>query len=634
MLRIGIVGVGPRGLSVLERLVANARAHPGPPAVVELFEPRGFGSGQVWRTDQPPALIMNIVASQITAFADDTVPMSGPVRPGPSLYGWAVALAAGRIPGRYPPEVLDQARRTGPGSYCRRSFYGHYLEWAHREVLRRAPARLTVRGHHTRIVAVTDTPQGRQRLTCEKGRTFDVDQLVLATGHTGVHPTGEEAALARFAARTGGRYQRPASPADTDLDALEPGRPVLVRGLGLSFFDHMALLTTGRGGTFTREAGGRLRYLPSGDEPRLVCGSRRGIPLHGRADNEKGDGRHEPVFLTTAAVDALRERARPAGGLDFRRDCWPLIAKEVETVYYTRLVAEAASPATAQEFHALYVTAPWSGDAERQILRKFHLPEHHRWDWAKTARPWDATALASPPAWHTFLRAHLLADVAEARRGNLTSALKSALDVLRDIRNEIRAVINDGGIEGESYRTDVRGWFTPLHAFLSLGPPWTRIEELVALLDAGIAEVAGPRFTVTPDPGSGRFTAHSAVPGHTWHATALLDARLPAVDLARTTSPVLAHLKDRRRLTPFTLPTTPAGTGDRTRRYVTGGVAVTARPFRTLDPDGTVHPRRYVYGVPTEGANWVTETGIRPCVGSVTVGDSDAIARSLLGLPT
>ncbi|WP_308251463.1 FAD/NAD(P)-binding protein [Streptomyces albireticuli] len=659
MLRIGIVGVGPRGLSVLERLVANARAHPGPPAVVELFEPWGFGSGEVWRTDQPPHLIMNIVACQITAFADRSVRMSGPLYAGPSLYGWAVALAAGRIPGAYPAGVLDQARSARPGSYCRRSFYGHYLQWAHREILLRAPARLTVRGHHTRIVAVTDTPAGRQRLTCERGRVFEVDQLVLATGHTPVRPTGEEAALARFAARTGGCYQRPASPADTDLGprVLPPGRPLIVRGLGLSFFDHMALLTTGRGGTFTREASGRLRYLPSGGEPHLICGSRRGVPLHARADNEKGDGRHEPVFLTQAAARALRERAGPGGGADFRRDCWPLIAKEVETVYYTRLVAEAASPATAREFHALYVTAPWSSGAEQQILRKFRLPGHLRWDWARIARPWDTTATSSPAAWRAFLRAHLLADVAQARRGNLTSALKSALDVLRDIRNEIRAVINDGGVGAESYRTDVRGWFTPLHAYLSLGPPWSRVEELVALLDAGVAEIAGPRFTVTPDPRNNRFTAASAVPGRTWHATALLDARLPAVDLTRTTSPVLAHLRDHHQLTPYILPTTPApatrarpasGRGfaagaagpvagaapSAAGAYVTGGVAVTARPFRTIGVDGAVHPRRYVYGVPTEGANWVTETGIRPCVNSATAGDSDAIARSVLGLPT
>ncbi|GAA3911885.1 hypothetical protein GCM10023084_74900 [Streptomyces lacrimifluminis] len=37
--------------------------------------------------------------------------------------------------------------------------------------------------------------------------------------------------------------------ADSDLSALRPGKPVLVRGFGLAFVDLMVLLTEGRGGS-------------------------------------------------------------------------------------------------------------------------------------------------------------------------------------------------------------------------------------------------------------------------------------------------------------------------------------------------------------------------------------------------
>ncbi len=37
--------------------------------------------------------------------------------------------------------------------------------------------------------------------------------------------------------------------------------------------------------------------------------------------------------------------------------------------------------------------------------------------------------------------------------------------------------------------------------------------------------------------------------------------------------------------------------------------------------------------MPTESVHWVTAAGIRPGVDSVTLGDSDAIARSVLALP-
>ncbi|MFF8958173.1 FAD/NAD(P)-binding protein [Streptomyces sp. NPDC014894] len=620
---VGIIGVGPRGLSVLERMVENAREHFHEPIVVHLFESREFGPGEVWRTDQSPDLIMNIVASQITAYPDRTVRMAGPIREGPSLHEWSLGVAAGAIEDAGPPEVLAEAAGVDANSYCRRSYYGHYLRWAYAQIVRGAPPGVEIREHRRTVLLVADTPSGRQAVTTDLGHTTEVDELVLATGHGPVVPSAAETAFRAFADRTGGRYYPPANPADVDLGGIEPGRPLLMRGLGLSFFDYMALLTQGRGGRYTRTAQG-LRYHPSGNEPRIVCGSRRGVPLHGRADNEKGAGRHEPVFLTEARIEELRERA--GGPLDFRRDCWPLIAKEVETVYYTRLLALRASEETAQEFSGLYAAAPWGGDAERVVLRKFKVPEERRWNWTRVARPWTAEDIATADAWRTFLRSHLLADVREARRGNVTSPLKSAVDVVRDIRNEMRFLMNNGGIEGHSYRTDVEGWFNSLHAFLSLGPPWSRVEELIALMDAGVVTVAGPGFTVAFDPAESVFTGSSRVPGDLSKATALMEARLPEVDLTRTRNTVLAHLREQRQVKNFSLLTAPLG------EHRTGGVAVTRRPYRAVREDGSVHPRRYVFGVPTEGANWITETGIRPFVNSITVGDSDSIARAVLRL--
>jgi hypothetical protein len=57
---------------------------------------------------------------------------------------------------------------------------------------------------------------------------------------------------------------------------VRPGENVLVRGFGLAFIDLMLLLTEGRGGRFEEQPGGGLRYQPSGAEPVLHVGSRRG----------------------------------------------------------------------------------------------------------------------------------------------------------------------------------------------------------------------------------------------------------------------------------------------------------------------------------------------------------------------
>lgn len=59
---------------------------------------------------------------------------------------------------------------------------------------------------------------------------------------------------------------------------------------------------------------------------------------------------------------------------------------------------------------------------------------------------------------------------------------------------------------------------------------------------------------------------------------------------------------------------------------------MTRNPPRLVDAAGRAHPRRFAFGVPTEGVRWVTAVGIRPGVGSVTLEDSDAITRAALML--
>ncbi|MFF4405192.1 FAD/NAD(P)-binding protein [Streptomyces sp. NPDC001404] len=626
MKSVGLIGVGPRGLSVLERISANAAARTSMDIVVHVIDPTNFGSGEVWRTDQSPHLIMNIVASQITAFTDSTVTISGPLRDGPNLYAWARMLATGRIPDDYPREVLDEAAATTPDSYTRRSFYGHYLEWVYEHIVSTLPPNMSVREHRRKAMSVSDVEHGQQAIVLDDGTTVTVDQLVMAVGHGEAELSAEEQSFHRLAETSGGHYYPPANPADVDLAPVDPGETVLLRGMGLCFFDYMALFTLGRGGQFVQDDAGGLRYLPSGDEPRLVCGSRRGVPLHGRATNEKGDGRVEPAFLTEQKIQELRFQ-RAGGNLDFQQDCWPLVAKEVETTYYTRLVAARSSEAEAAEFCDLYSAAPWSSELERIVLDKFEVPDDLGWNWERVARPWTEADTTDPAAWRKFIRGYLAVDVREARQGNVTSPLKAALDMLRDMRNELRFAINNGGIEADSYRQHVQGWFNSLHAFLSIGPPWSRIEELDALVDAGIVQIAGPGFTVECDYGRGSFVGTSVVPGDTHRARVLVDAMLPRVDLSRTKNRLLCDLRQRGEATRFSVSSSSAAP-----EYVTGGAAVTERPYRLVRANGTVHSRRYLFGVPTEGANWVTETGIRPKVNSITLGDSDAIARSILGL--
>ncbi|PIM73087.1 FAD-binding protein [Streptomyces sp. JV178] len=628
---VALVGAGPRGTSVLERLCASAPEllPSGIRLTVHVVDPAPPGPGQVWRTAQSPRLLMNTVASQVTLFTDESVDCSGPIRPGPSLHEWAADRAD---PGGPPA--------PGPDDYPTRAQYGRYLEWVFAETVRGAPPAIRVRTHRTRAVHLDDAPDGSQRLTLATGHVLaDLAAVVLAQGHLPTAPDEEERRTTAYAARHGLRHLPPANPADLDLSSLAPGEPVLLRGLGLNFFDHMALLTTGRGGRFVydrdeEEPGVRLagspRYLPSGREPRLYAGSRRGVPYQARGDNAKGPyGRHVPLVLTPEVIAGFRKRADSGEAPDFLAEIWPLVAKEVETVYYEALRRRQGEQATGQEatggrtagddaFRERFLAAPHRSRQEAAVLDEFGVPEGDRWSWERVSRPYAGLVFPDPGAWRAWLLAHLREDAARAALGNVAGPEKAALDVLRDLRNELRLIVDHGGLTGDSRREHLDRWYTPLNAFLSIGPPRSRIEEMTALIEAGVLTVLGPGLEVRQDDGA--WLAHSPdVPGSDVRVTTLVEARLPEPDVRRTADELLARLLREGACRPH-----------RVDGHETGGLDVTSRPYHLIDRHGMPHEKRFALGVPTEGVHWVTAAGARPGVDSVTLSDADAVARAVL----
>ncbi len=610
---IAVVGAGPRGASLLERLCANApELAAGTTLTVHVVDPFRPGPGRVWRTGQPDELLMNTVASQVTLFTDASVTCEGPVRPGPSLYEWAAARS---LP-------------VGPDDYPSRALYGRYLEWVVERTVAAAPAGVRVVHHAVLATGLRDLPDGGQQLELADGtRLGPLAAVALAQGHLPERPGEGSREPAAFAARHGLRHLPPANPADLTerLAAIAPGEPVLLRGLGLNFFDHLALLTGGRGGRFERGADG-LVYRPSGREPVLYAGSRRGVPYHARGDNAKGaHGRHLPLLLTAVVIAGFRDRTAAGDPPDFRAEVWPLVAAEVETVHYcAALTAAGAAPDAVDAFRTAFATAARDGTGTEALLTAAGLGPDRRWDWRTVELPWAGREFTDRTDFRGWLLRWLRADAEHARLGNVDGPVKAALDVLRDLRNELRLVVDHGGLSGTSRRDHLDRWYTPLNAFLSIGPPRRRIEELTALVEAGVVELLGPGMTVTcgrDAAGAPAFLGGSAVPGPVVAARTLIEARLPEPDLRRTADPLLSALLAAGECRPH-----------RCGGHESGGLDVTPRPYRLLDRLGRPHQRRFALGVPTEGVHWVTAAGARPGVDSVTLSDTDAVARAALRL--
>ncbi|MFK0265799.1 FAD/NAD(P)-binding protein [Streptomyces angustmyceticus] len=594
-----IVGAGPRGTGLVERIAANVPELLGDrPLDLHLVDPHPPGGGRIWRAGQSSLLWMNSMAEDVTMFTDESVELDGPVRPGPSLAEWARAVRDGEIP--VAPGRADEVAALGPRDFAGRRLQSAYLGWVHERSVAALPPTVAVHEHRHRAVRVSGARDGRQQVhLAGRPAPLTADLVVLALGHLEAELAPEHQQLRDFADRHHLTYLPPAFTADSDLSALRPGEAVLVRGLGLAFVDLMVLLTEGRGGTYTTGADGQLAYRPSGREPVLHVGSRRGVPYHSKIGYPP-DGERPPLprFFGPEQVDALLARA---DGVDFRRDIRPLIDKELGFAHYHRLFT--AHPGRTRmdwpDFEEKYAAAAPGGAALEALVSTAVPDPADRLDLDALDRPLDGLRYPDAEALQEGLRGYLEADLARRHDPAHSPDLAVFLALL--------------SVYGQLVRIGDHGpWWHGFFSHLASGPPGPRLRQLLALSRAGVVRFLGAGTTVTADAGRGVFRARSAsVPGEWVEARALVEARLPEA--------TVEHSRDALLRTLF---------ADGAAATPTGLLAVAAADGRILDRAGLPHPRRFALGPHTDARSGGAFA--RPRTNAPAFRQNDATARALL----
>ncbi|SFJ97775.1 FAD/NAD(P)-binding protein [Amycolatopsis sacchari] len=611
-LSVAIIGLGPRGLSVLERLILRLRARGGTPVTIWAVDPVEHGSGRVWRSGQPEWLAANATAGELTAHSPDN-----PLLPGDEPYSLAEW----------------SANQLAPDEYPSRARYGTYLHEFFQRLCRLAPEGVCVRPILGRAIGLFRAAQGLRLRIDDGGPDLHVDKAVLTTGHSALEPDETELAFRRHADRHGLRCLGPGIAAELPLDEIPAGGTVAVRGLGLTFYDVVRSLTTGRGGRFERDADRTLRYHASGREPHIVAGSRSGLPFLARAQVHRPELAPNPVLLTEERVAALRARATAERGspkLDFAAEVEPLLWAEVEHAYYRCTLRLRDGHGAVEAFtEAFGATADDAGELDPRrkgkVLAAFGLGDVPPLRPELLARPFAGRTFGSPVEFRAELRRLLAEDVETSKLGPEGSPVKAALEMMRTLRPALPGIVDFGGLLPKS-QEDFLTRFAPANFLLSAGPPVEHVEQLVSLVDAGLVEVAGPRAQFSC--GDGCFAVESPdVAGSRREARVLLDARAPAPDLSRDRDPLLRQLLADGMISEY-VNVDPA-TGE---RFATGGLAVTDSPFHVLDARGEADPDLYALGVVTQNTRWFTQVGTgRPGQDSPFRRDADAIAQDVLG---
>lgn len=602
--RLVIIGAGPRAIGVLERFAASAAELRGRQVEIDLVDPCMPGAGRIWSTDESPLLLMNSRARDVTVFTDDSVVMDGPVVPGPTLAEWAEEIRSGH---RAAPTASTSLRaeidELGADAFASRRVQALYLEWFFGHVLAALPTTVRVHLHREEAVALRRVDASSWRVRLAGGAELPADAVLLALGHTDALPGAADRANAEFARRHGGAWIGPSQARDADLDSLPAGEDVIVRGMGLAFIDLMALLTEGRGGRFEPDPcdgePGRLVYVPSGREPRLWVGSRRGVPFHSKVRGESEPaGPRDLVHVTAQALDA-REDA--TGHLDYARDVLPLIASEIARAVPELAVDPAVDPAAA-----------WLDDPLRDLVRASApdtAPDAAS-DTGPDTEPDDVDRRRALDTVRDEVVSHVEADLA-ARAVGPATAERALFQTLLRIHGVLAEHLPSSRLTEDSRHRDAGRWFS-LFSFVDSGPPPHRLQQLLALERAGVVRFLGPRVRVTTDERTGRFVARGGA-GTVVAARALVDAFLPAAALATSASELLRSL----------VGDEPIGVESASSP---GRLAVDDS-LRVLGPDGAPHEGLWAVGPGTSELQ--VGAFARPRTNAPSFRRNDALARAL-----
>ncbi|GKT02688.1 FAD/NAD(P)-binding protein [Furfurilactobacillus entadae] len=611
---ITVIGAGPRGLITAERLIEwQRKTSQNPLLTITMVDPFGIG-GRVWPVDQPHELLMNTNPDFITLFTDETVKMAGPVAPGPNLFEWAHHEAPAFLfshPVANRAALLAEAAALVHNGYASRSLFGAYQQWFFLTLQDHLPDNVTLTLRTETVNSLRHLEQTDRYLIKTTTSHFQADAVIMALGHSENDLTPEQTGLLNFADEHNLQYTPPTQPQEYRFDDLAAGETIILRGLGLNFFDATTMLTQGRGGYFTSEDD-HLVYHPSGIEPHIIAGSRRGYPLRAKGHNQKAARELDSPHFFTPTWFAQYQAVGSLTGTKFMEQ----FHHEAEYVYYKRLLALKYPQVDAGEFLHAFETSP----QPEGVVYRSPIIESDYLNWTQLLNPTATPASTTPQPLLDYLQA----DVKAALAGTKTGPLTSALELFRDLRDVVRRIVDGQLLRTEDFRNVFLGQFNNENSYLSVGPPEQRIAELRALMVAGIVTVVGPNMRVDSDTTTNQFVTWSPLaPTERYFTDHLVEARLPAVSASHSCDPLTQSLLRSGLARPQQLAMEDGST------FQTGAVDVDMVTNQLVTTTGQSATGLYFLGVPTEGRHWFTTASPRPGVNDSVLRTVDATVAHL-----
>ncbi|MEH6679198.1 MAG: FAD/NAD(P)-binding protein [Sediminicola sp.] len=563
---IGIIGMGPKGLYGLERLLAALTSDLVQMAIdVHLFNTTSFfGSGDVYRSDQPSYLLMNYANYNISLWPDSDPEPVGYDRP--TFVQWL-------------SKRWNLPESAVAHEYAPRALVGSYLEAGFQALCANLPANVELIPHVGEVVDIILNENGYSLYFSDGKGIKDLGvhfrNLLFSTGHLGN----------RRSVRVGKEDNKIpyVYPVEEMLCGPGPSDTVAIKGLGLTFLDALLELTQGRGGSFYEDHNGALTYAPSGNEPKKIFAfSRSGLPMIPRTGQRPPD-----VVLHYFNRENLQDLGAGSEQVDFREQLLPLIKMEMVFAYYDRLLTNYGDELV---YH-------YDFSKVQLQIQAFHMeyPQTVPFCFENLARPIEA----DEREWESSLLEYIGHILEEAGTGPEKSPLLAAIGVWNGISNLLNECYQNGGLTPNSHRTFdeyYRGFFNRI----AHGPPIVNIQKMLALAKAGILDLSFSRSPLLlPLPKNRGFTLTTENGKSSVRCGFLVDARIPKTDIENGPSRLYENMLGRGLIVPFV--------NGKEETYSPGCPALDPEGH-PMDQNGSYRTSSTFYGTPTEGITFDNDT--------------------------
>lgn len=552
---IAIVGLGPKGLYALERLLARFhQINVDSKIQIHVFEKTGiFGAGVIYNPNQPEYLLMNYPNRNINVWHKEN-PL--PIVPKPlDFTSW-----------------LNLQRPVSKNDFSSRSTVGKYLISCFNQLEKYKNKNITIIKHKARVTDIESDEENVIIQYVDDNNTLhilNVDQVMLTTGHSSCKEksvNNQEDNIIPFV-----------YPVGEKLKSICKNSEVGVKGLGLTFVDTVLALTEGRGGRFENTENGKLKYRSSGEEPKKIYPfSRTGLPMVPRNAYE-GLQPYTPVYFTR---ENILKRVELTEKIDFKQHVLPLFIVETEYRYYRILF----------EKHGLHLKAEKNIEALQKQINDFHeqFTEVKRFDFEGI---FDYSFLDADTEESKFE-----ALIKESLIGSESSPFMAAAMTWGRLSETFNSLYSFGGMKAESNKVFDMEFRSKLNR-ISYGPPTQNMKKIVALVESGFIDL---KFSKSPEVKKIETGWHlvSSV-SEIQKVNFIVDARIPTFNSSKNWSELLSNLKRRGQIRSYKIYNSTT--------YNVGCPEIN-RQGNVIDATGNVINNISLYGTLTEGITYDNDT--------------------------